>query len=108
MPRKKVLGQYDASQAFVQRVRKLRQDRGWSAARLTGAIREAGYPIGEQTIRKQETMLPIISIDQAVVVARVFGVPLETLTSQLSCSTCLDAPPRGFTCNACGAEASAP
>jgi transcriptional regulator with XRE-family HTH domain len=45
-----------------------------------------------------------IGLAPAARIAQVLGVPLGQLLGPPACGQCLDAPPPGFTCNACGAK----
>jgi transcriptional regulator with XRE-family HTH domain len=96
----------DLSQAFVKRVRAIRQGRGISVRELVERLHGIGFSIPEQKIRKQEFALTApIPLDQAVAVAKVLGISLDKLTDPFGCSTCQDMPLVGYTCNECGSSA---
>ena len=81
---------------FGQRVRAARTGRDWTLRELAA---EAG--VDHTTLSKIEngrgTRFAI-----AGRIAAAFGVPLAALLPAVACGHCLDAPPRGFTCQECG------
>lgn len=96
--------------AFTRRVsanaRVLRRRRGWSAQRLAEEM-SAFSPTTRAVIANRESgRLSHVSVDDLVAYARALGVlPQELLEDvpPVACDRCLDAPPKGYTCNQCGA-----
>jgi transcriptional regulator with XRE-family HTH domain len=88
--------------AFAANVARLRASRGWT-------LRE----MGEMTGMSASTALRAeqgkdLYLSSALALADVFGVPLGDLVGEPDCAHCRDAPPRGFTCDACGAKGAVP
>lgn len=84
--------------AFGRRVRELRQERGWS-------LRHAGTLVSLNwgTLCKIENGAGT-TLGSADRIAGVFGKSLSELVAPVSCGQCLDSPPAGFACQACGAK----
>lgn len=89
---------------FGQMVAAERAHRCWSMRDLCA---EAGLPPAPATIKRIEdgggTSLAI-----AVKVAGVLDLSLDALIARPGCARCEDRPPRGYTCNACGASGEEP
>jgi hypothetical protein len=90
----------------------LRAVRGWSQRTLAARTQTGvGKPVGFSTICRMEkahdpdTKPVAVCVDDLVTLAAVFDVRPEQLLAEPSCRACMDAPPRGFTCNACGGVA---
>jgi transcriptional regulator with XRE-family HTH domain len=90
----------------VANVRVLRKRRRWSAQRLVDEIALHGHVMSRATVANRETgRTGGVTVDDLVGFARAFGVePAVLLAEQppVACQKCMDAPPSGFTCNACG------
>ena len=86
----------DATAVFARRVRDLRAERGW----LLRDLAEASG-LGISTLSRIENGRDT-SLGAAGMIARGLGVPLAALLPDVACGHCLDAPPRGFTCQECG------
>ena len=95
----------EISQRFIARVRHLRKQRGLSAEQLSvqAGLSKSTWSNLEVPGGGQERY---VTLDKAVPVATVLGVPIGQLIEGLSdsCPQCNDAPPQGFTCQACGAS----
>jgi transcriptional regulator with XRE-family HTH domain len=85
----------DVTAVFSARVRASRGDRGWSLRDLS-AVAGMTYP----TLSKIENGAGT-SLAGAARIARALGMPLAALLPDVACGHCLDAPPRGFTCQEC-------
>lgn len=81
---------------FARKVRDHRADRGWL---LRDLARASG--VGVSTLSRVENGANA-TLSLAGRIARGFGVPLAALLPDAACGHCLDAPPRGFTCQECG------
>jgi len=86
-------------------VRRFRRARGWSQAELAGhwgVTRRVVVNAEERGVRRKPRVL---GINDVVALAAAFGVSVTDLISPPPpCATCEDAPPEGFTCQACGAD----
>jgi len=94
----------NVSRALAKRMLDLRHRRGWSIATTVEHLAAIGYVISPQAISKQENRESMISVDQAVALTKVFGMPLGELLAEPKCATCGDTPPIGFMCRHCGLE----
>lgn len=81
---------------FARQVRARRLDRGWLLRDLAAAS-----GAGISTLSRAENGAGI-TLALADRIARGLGVPLAALLPAVACGRCLDAPPRGFTCQECG------
>lgn len=111
MQRPRTQDELAVSKTVSTRVKNLRAHHGWSLRTLADRTVEAGRPISYQALSViEQGAHPTgggrsISVDELVVLARVFTVPVEALLTPPKCSACLDSPPPGFSCRACEAEA---
>lgn len=87
--------------ALGRRVHDLRTERGWSLRHLGGLA-----SVHEATLSKIENGADT-TIGTAARIAATFGVPVAGLLRPFWCLHCLDAPPRGFTCDTCGVSGTA-
>jgi transcriptional regulator with XRE-family HTH domain len=92
----------------------MRAARGWSQRTLADRTKGGeGKPVGFSTIcRIEKTREPgtspvAVCVDDLVALAAAFGVRPEQLLDEPKCHACMDAPPAGFTCNACGTAGGA-
>lgn len=85
------------AERFGRRVAMARAARDWS---MRGLCMKAGIPSASTIDRIEDGSS--VSLDTAARVARALGLSLDGLLDP--CRQCQDAPPPGFTCNACGAE----
>jgi transcriptional regulator with XRE-family HTH domain len=90
----------------------LRRQRGWRLADVSDRTAKAGKCVGISTLSRIENARDghktvVISVDDLVALASAFEIGPEELLAErrVECTACLDEPPRGFTCRACGAEA---
>lgn len=89
------------SRAVAAKMRRLRQERGWSVAQLSRELAANGYDIFRTTLSNLEAgTTKGVSIDLAVALAQTFGVTLDQL-ADTSCAQCGGVPPAGFSCNLC-------
>jgi transcriptional regulator with XRE-family HTH domain len=92
------------SRNVMQRIRKLRQARGWSGTELADRMARIGMPIAATTLRSYETgRRRDVTTDELFAFAEVFGTTPQALVEPVACDTCHGAPPKGFECRACGA-----
>lgn len=95
----------EVSAQFVQNMRILRRRFNLTAEGLAEQVSARGYHIGRTSLGALETGTSVIvPLDLAVPVAQVLGVSLAGMLEPL-CEQCQGAPPAGFACRACGAEA---
>lgn len=86
----------------VDNIKRLRAQRRWSLAELSDELAEAGRPILPTGLQRLEHGKRRVDVDDLMAFAVAFKVAPETLLVGASCEYCEDAPPAGFTCNACG------
>jgi transcriptional regulator with XRE-family HTH domain len=89
-------------ETFGMRVRRLREQHGWSARDLGRRSGVAG-----STITRIESGHGT-PLGYAVVVAETLGVPLAVMFGPVDCDRCDGAPPPGFRCTQCGIEGETP
>lgn len=101
------MSQEAISASVVARIRLARRQRGMSVQALAEAITACGFQISRVSIAKAEAGIrETIPVDLVVHAARVLSVPVvRLLVDDAWCSHCNDAPPTGFVCKECGAEA---
>jgi transcriptional regulator with XRE-family HTH domain len=99
------------SRAVGANVAALRNLHGWSQRALARQTETAGKPVGFSTITRIEKSAtpgaqPVaICIDDVVSLAAALGVTIQRLITPPNCLACMDTPPAGFACRACGTEA---
>jgi len=91
----------DVYQMFAARTKQIRTARGWSYRDLSGAT-----GMNLSVVYRAENG-GTVTLANAGRIADGLGVPLGAMLIPASCGLCCDAPPPGFTCNACGAESEA-
>lgn len=91
--------------AAAANIRRLREACGWSAARLAAEMVRRGVPAaGRQMVVKLEHgRRSYLTIDETFVLAEIFGVSVDQLTTVTACEQCHGCPPAGYACLACGA-----
>lgn len=95
------------SAEVIARVRKLRQDRNISARKLAELMAATGFPATRTSVAQGECgYLKAVSVDWVVAAAKALDVSADVIFRGPKCASCVDAPPQGFTCNACGTEAT--
>lgn len=96
------------SDVVAARVRSIRRSRGWSVQHLADRCAELGAP--ELTSRALYVLegprRRKVTVDEAAIFARVFGVDITTLLTPATCERCNGAPPEGFSCNECGRDSA--
>ena len=85
-------------------VRRLRKARGWSQAELARQWGVSVTVVVNSEAAAGRRKPRIISVNDVVALAGVFGVPVTDLISMSRCPVCEGAPPRGLSCRTCGAE----
>lgn len=103
--------QSDFTIDVVSRMRMLRERRGLSCEELAELMCRKGTHITRNIIANLEAgRKNYLSVDDAVYAAEALGVSLEYLLfgTGVSCDTCMDMPPFGFTCNSCKQEGQHP
>jgi transcriptional regulator with XRE-family HTH domain len=94
------------SAAVIRTVRKLRKDRGLTAAQLAGLMCDVGYSISRTALAQAESgQRKEVSIDWVWAVSSALNVPIKNIIYGPDCTKCSDAPPPGYSCNACGKAA---
>ncbi|NUP15467.1 MAG: helix-turn-helix transcriptional regulator [Streptomyces sp.] len=99
--------------AVAQNVTRLRQARGWHLRDLSDRTARAGKRVGISSLSRIENARDghkphtAVSVDDLVALAAAFEVPVDQLLTvwEPNCAACMDKPPTGFACRACGAEA---
>lgn len=96
------------------RVRCIRESRGWTREQLAAECRKHGAQpdlsataLGYiETGRRdpQGNRRRAVTVDEAAALARAFRTDISTLISSASCECCAGAPPEGFACRSCGQE----
>jgi hypothetical protein len=59
--------------------------------------------MGATGVLRIEKGLRRVDVDELLVLAKALKFPIAPLLEGTGCPVCLDAPPSGFTCNACNA-----
>lgn len=91
------------TRTIVQRLRKMRRDRGLSAQAFAQLMTNSGYPVTREAIAAAENdYRKEISVDWLWAASTALGVPVKIVWYGPDCTACEDAPPSGFTCNVCG------
>ena len=89
----------------IHRVRVRRAELRMSARELAEAVTALGLPLSRSTLANLESGR---REDPTVTELVAFALALRTTPGELllapTCPTCNDAPPAGFTCNACGSS----
>lgn len=94
-------GATNTAAVFGRAVREARTARGWRLQDLADAT---GIGIGSASRIENGTN---VTLGTAGRIAAALGVPLAALLRPVACLDCVDAPPRGFTCQSCGAAGAA-
>lgn len=89
-----------------------RRRNGWRLADVSDRTEQAGKRVGVSTLSRIENgrdghRTVVISVDDLVALAAAFETSPEDLLTERTpqCGACMDAPPPGFQCRTCGAEA---
>lgn len=97
------------SRTVAANTTRLREARGLNLSALARAIQANGHRMHRSSLVRIEVGRHAtggrrpVTVDELVWIAEALGVdPCKLLTAS-TCSTCNDAPPRGFTCKDCGA-----
>lgn len=99
--------------AVALNITRLRQARGWHLRDLSDRTAKAGKRVGISSLSRIENARDghkahtAVSVDDLVVLAAAFEVPVEQLLTEWkpNCAVCMDNPPAGFACRTCGAAA---
>lgn len=97
----------------AENIKRLRKARGWSLRFLSKAVAAAGRDLSSDAILRIEfgceekpgRQIRRVDVADLVALAAAFNVSPSSLLAGPSCSACFDAPPKGFACNDCGAQA---
>lgn len=79
-----------------------------SAQKLADEMTAAGYPINRGVIANLESgRRAELSVGHLVIAAQVLGIDAASVIRRCApCPQCKNAPPDGFACKTCGADAS--
>jgi transcriptional regulator with XRE-family HTH domain len=91
----------EVTAVFARQVRAARTARNWSLRALSAAS-----GVDHSTLSRIEKGAGI-TLGLAARIAGALGMPLPVLLTEAACGHCLDAPPRGYTCQECGAPGPA-
>lgn len=83
-------------------VRALRHARALTTEQFAALVTSHGQPMRATTITKIEQSQRRVDVDDLVAMAHAIGVEAHRLLSTPACGACLDSPPAGFLCIACG------
>lgn len=95
---------YSIIQGVIQRMVKLRKERGMSALDLEKAMGKLGVTFTRATIANLETYRRNdIGVLELIGLSKLFAVQLEWLLlgEGPRCSFCMDSAPKGFMCTVC-------
>lgn len=99
-----------ASRIVAANLRALRRQRGLSMRALAARTKNGPFPVGASTIQRTEKsaepgQLPVgVTVDLLLALAHALEVSPARLMRAPACRVCVDEPPAGFTCTACGAS----
>ena len=91
------------SRHLGENLRRLREARGWTQARLSA---ESG--VGQPTLSGIERGRNGASLRKIEMLAVALGAELSSLMFPRTCGTCAGATPRGFICQECGCAGEPP
>ena len=109
--RERTADQVLVSRVVAANVARIAASRGMSNSALARAVQANGHRMHLSTLTRLRLGYgatgshTAFTVDQLVWLAEALDVSPATLLHKPQCETCLDAPPRGFTCQACGAGA---
>lgn len=92
---------------FVKNMRALREQKRWSVAHLSDVLLGQGTPIVFSVLTNLENARrATLTLDEALAIAAALKTTLSWLCDfdGPACTHCLDHPPDGYRCQACGAE----
>lgn len=92
------------SACVSENIELIRKGRGMSQAQLANQMTKVGRPMLDTAVSKMERGTRRIDVDDLVALAAAFGIRPEQLLVPWKCETCNGEPPRGFTCQGCGAR----
>lgn len=99
-------GQSELTARFVGNVRRLRTEMRLIAENLVSKVNASGEVMSRPTLTNLENRRrDHVTLDEAYALAAALGTNVEHLAFSTGprCNSCLDQPPAGYTCNACGA-----
>lgn len=85
-------------------IRTIREAHGFTYQWMADRLAEIGRPIPTLGLSRIENGERRVDADDLVALAQVLQVAVPDILG-LGCSTCFGRPPRGFTCDTCGASA---
>lgn len=100
------------SLAVAHNITVFRRTRRWTLRQVSDRCAQAGKRVAISRLSRIENAADgsatlEISIDNVVALAAAFNVTIEELLTpwEPKCTACLDTPPPGFSCTACGTAA---
>ena len=96
------------NQLAAVNMRRLRKERSWKQDELAAKLgwAESVVSTAERSVSTTGRVRQF-SIEDTVLIADVFGVPIDELLKPVPlCEQCGNKPPAGFTCNTCGRAGS--
>lgn len=88
-------------ETFAKRMRQVRERRRWTQTQLADWIRVEGIDLHPTAITRIESGERSVRLNEAVAAASALNVQLEELLKPITCESCGDVPPKGFTCQKC-------
>lgn len=79
-----MVGRGGTEQRFGERVRRLREARGWKQTQLMRMLSDQGLALHPTTVAKIERATRPTTLNEAALIARTFGVPLAALLDDAS------------------------
>jgi transcriptional regulator with XRE-family HTH domain len=96
------VGRNSVPPAFGRRLQRERESRHWSMREVSGKC-----GLAPSTIMRAEKGSDV-SLGNAAALAALYGVSLDALLAEVTCTVCDGLPPAGFICSACKREAASP
>lgn len=93
---------FNAESTFAMRIRQHRLERGWSQAELASRMSKLSGAWDQATIARIEKGARRIQLNDAFLMAAMFGKQVEDLLDEMQCEACQDFPPAGYACQTCG------
>lgn len=100
---RKHLGLGQVGIEVAQNIAAFRRRSEMTTRELSAALGSAGRPIPASGITRIELRQRRVDVDDLMALSKALGCSVKALMEGPTCAVCLDAPPEGFTCNACAA-----